>query len=109
MTTAPVITHYSKTGHYSYNTHTALSSTAMTTNSYNTPAYTRAGGNLLFATDFRNNVIQVFNNQWKDITSSFHFQTPSDVGELHVYNIADIAGHLYVAYAMFNPDGDEGM
>jgi hypothetical protein len=93
MTSAPVIIDYSKTGHYPYNANCVFSGTAMTINAYNTPAYGLGGGNLLFATDFRNNVIQVFNNQWKDITSSFHFQTPSDVGELHVYNIADIAGH----------------
>ena len=109
MPTAPVIIDYSKTARYPYNANCVFSGTAMTANAYNTPAYTGAGGNLLFATDFRNNVIEVFNNQWKDITSSFHFQTPSVVGDLHVYNITDIAGHLYVAYAMFNPDGDEGM
>jgi TIGR03118 family protein len=43
------------------------------------------------------------------VTSSFHFQTPPSVRTLHPFNIAALDGHLYVAYAMFDPAGDEGM
>jgi uncharacterized protein (TIGR03118 family) len=110
MISAPVIIDYSKTSAYfPYEANCVFSGVAMTTNAYTSSAYTSAGGNHLFATDFRNNFIEVFNNQWQDVTTSYHFQTPSDVGDLHVFNITDLAGHLYVAYAMFNPAGDEGM
>ncbi len=110
MTGAPLIVDYSKTAAYfPYSANCVFSGVAMTLNAYNTPVYARAGGNHLFATDFRNDAIEVFDHQWKDVTKSYHFQEPSDVGHLHVFNIADLAGHLYVAYAMFNAAGDEGM
>jgi uncharacterized protein (TIGR03118 family) len=109
MTSAALIIDYSKTSTFPYAANCVFSGVAMTINAYNTPAYVNAGGNHLFAADFRNNAIEVFDNQWHDVTPSYHFQTPSDVGGLHVFNITDLAGHLYVAYAMFNPAGDEGM
>jgi uncharacterized protein (TIGR03118 family) len=110
MTSAALIIDYSKTAPYfPYAANCVFSGVAMSTNAYTTSVYTSAGGNHLFATDFRNNAIEVFNNQWQDVTTSYHFQTPSDVGILHAFNITDLAGHLYVAYAMFNPAGDEGM
>jgi uncharacterized protein (TIGR03118 family) len=86
-----------------------FSGVAMTVNPFNSAAFAAAGGNRLFATDFRNNAIEVFTNQWKNVTASFHFQTPTSVGPLHPFNIAALDGHLYVAYAMFDPAGDEGM
>jgi uncharacterized protein (TIGR03118 family) len=110
MPSAPLVIDYSKTAaHYPYEANCVFSGVAMTANAHDTAAYTGAGGNHLLATDFRNNAIEVFTNQWKDVTSSYHFQTPSSVGTLHVFNIADLNGHLYVAYAMFDPNGDEGM
>ena len=81
---------------------------ALTNNAADSDAYKKAGGNHLFATDIRNDAIQVFDNQWKDITSSFHFETPKSVGELHPFNIADLGGHLFVAYGAFDPNSDEG-
>ena len=110
MTSAPLIIDYSKTAsHLPYRANCVFSGAALTVNAYDTPAYAKAGGNHLFATDFRNNAIQVFDNQWKDVTSSYHFQTPANVGELHVFNIIDLAGHLYVTYAKFSTNSDEGM
>jgi uncharacterized protein (TIGR03118 family) len=110
MTTAPIIVDYSKTStHMPYRANCVFSGAAMTVNAYNTPAFVKSGGNHLFATDFRNNVIEVFDNKWKDVTASYHFQTPSSVGALHVFNIIDLAGHLYVAYAKFSTNSDEGM
>jgi uncharacterized protein (TIGR03118 family) len=50
----------------------------------------------------------VFDHQWKDVTSAYHFETPASVGHLHPFNLADLDGHLFVAYAEFNPEGDEG-
>jgi uncharacterized protein (TIGR03118 family) len=73
-----------------------------------------AAGNHIYAADFRNNVINVFNDQWQNVTSSYDFQTPSNLlsttgAPLHVFNIEDIASHLFVTYAAFNPNGDEGL
>ena len=109
MTSAPIVIDYSKTAHFPYAANSVFSGVTMTVNAHDTPAFAAAGGNRLFATDFRNNVIEVFTNQWKDVTSSLHFQTPASVGALHPFNIAALDGHLYVAYAMFDPAGDEGM
>jgi uncharacterized protein (TIGR03118 family) len=109
MTSAPLIIDYSKTARFPYTANCVFSGVAMTVNASTSAAFAAAGGNRLFATDFRNNAIEVFSNQWKDVTSSFHFQTPSSVGTLHPFNLAALDGHLYVAYAMFDPAGDEGM
>jgi uncharacterized protein (TIGR03118 family) len=109
MTNAPIAINYSKTARFPYAANCVFTGVAMTVNAHDSAAFAAAGGNRLFATDFRNNAIEVFNNQWKDVTSSFHFQTPRMVGDLHPYNIAALGGHLYVAYAKFDPGGDEGM
>jgi uncharacterized protein (TIGR03118 family) len=110
MTSAPIIIDYSKTSSYfPYAANCVFSGSAITVNAYTSQAYINAGGNHLFATDFRNNVIEVFDNQWHDVTSSVHFQTPSDVADLHVFNIQDLNGHLYATYAKFDAAGDEGM
>ena len=53
---------------------------ALTNNAFNSEAFAKSGGNHLFAADIRNNVIRVFDNQWKDVTDSYHFQTPATVG-----------------------------
>ncbi len=109
MPTAPILVDYSKTARFPYTANCVFSGVTMTVNAHDSGAFAAAGGNRLFATDFRNNAIEVFTNRWKDITPTFHFQTPASVGALHPFNIAALGGHLYVAYAMFNPDGDEGM
>ena len=97
MTSAPLVIGYSKTARFPYTANCVFSGVAMTVNPSTSAAFAAAGGNRLFATDFRNNAIDVFSNQWKDVTSSFHFQTPSSVGALHPFNIAALDGHLYVA------------
>ena len=93
MTSAPIIIDYSKTARFPYTANCVFSGVAMTVNAHDQPRFTAAGGNRLFATDFRNNVIEVFTNQWTDVTASFHFQTPSSVGQLHPFNIAALGGH----------------
>ena len=66
-------------------------------------------GNHVFATDFRNNDINVFDNQWNDVTSSFTFQRPITVDSaLHPFNVMDLGGHLFVSYAQWDPASDEG-
>jgi uncharacterized protein (TIGR03118 family) len=109
MKTAPVIIDYSKTAKWMpYHANCVFTGVALTNNAADSEAYGKAGGNHLFAADIRNNAIQVFDNQWKDVTSSFHFQTPESVGGLHPFNIVDLDGHLFVAYAEFDPNSDEG-
>ncbi len=109
MNTAPVVVDYSKTAaHYPYPTNCVFTGVALTNHAFNTDAFAKAHGNHLFATDVRNNAIQVFDAQWKDVTGSYHFQTPASVRDLHPFNIADLDGHLFVAYAAFDPESDEG-
>lgn len=109
MDTAPVVVDYSKTADYvPAAANCVFTGVALTNNADNTAAYAKAGGNHLFAADIRNGVIRVFDHQWKDVTDTFHFQTPASVGALHPYNVLDLAGHLFVTYAEFDPDSDEG-
>jgi uncharacterized protein (TIGR03118 family) len=126
MISAPLIIDYSKTGNFppSDDANAVFTGVAMTQNVYTTAAYQHNGiggtGNLLFATDQRNNVINVFDNQWNDVTSQFEFQQPAEVDPtstftppnglqtMHVFNIIDINHHLFVTYAEFKPAGDEG-
>jgi uncharacterized protein (TIGR03118 family) len=109
MDHAPVMIDYSKTTRWMpYKANCVFTGAALTNNAANSDAFQKAGGNHLFATDFRNNMIEVFDNQWKDVTTSYHFQTPASVGHLHPFNIADLGGRLFVAYAEFNAASDEG-
>jgi uncharacterized protein (TIGR03118 family) len=109
MSIAPVIVDYSKTApHFPNSVNCVFTGAALTNNAFTTDAYGKAGGNHLFAADIRNNVIRVFDNQWKDVTDSHPFQVPATVGRLHPFNIADLGGHLFVSYAEFDPASDEG-
>ncbi len=109
MCTAPVIINYSKTApSLPTRVNSVFTGVALTNNAFNSDAYTKAGGNHLFAADVRNNVIRVFDNKWNDVTTTFHFQTPDSVGHLHPFNIVDLNGHLFVAYADFDDESDEG-
>ena len=86
MNAAPVIVDYSKRSeHLPYRTNCVFTGVALTNNAAGSEAFRKAGGNHLFATDVRNNAIQVFDDQWKDVTGAFHFQTPASVGGLHPF------------------------
>ncbi len=109
MKTAPVVVNYSKTGPSMPSpANCVFSGAALTNNASTSDAYAKSGGNHLFAADIRNNVIRVFDNKWRDVTATFHFQAPASVGSLHPFNITDLGGHLFVAYAAFDPESDEG-
>ncbi|MEP6669267.1 MAG: TIGR03118 family protein [Chthoniobacter sp.] len=109
MKIAPLIIDYSKTAQWMpYRVNCVFTGAALTNNAADSDAYKKAGGNHLFVADIRNNAIQVFDNQWKDVTDAFHFQTPATVGGLHPFNIVDLGGHLFVAYGEFDPYSDEG-
>ena len=109
MGTAPVAVDYSKRAkHFPYAANCVFTGVALTNNAANTDAFVKARGNHLFATDIRNGSIQVFDNQWQDVTDAYHFQTPASVRDLHPFNIAALDGHLFVTYAAFDPESDEG-
>ncbi len=78
-----------------------LTGVAMTTDSFQRNAQGQAtADNRLYATDFGNNRIMTFDNQWNDISSQVSFQRPADMGEDYSpFNIQNLGGRLYVAYA----------
>ncbi|MGA2231408.1 MAG: TIGR03118 family protein [Tepidisphaeraceae bacterium] len=90
-----------------------FSGVAITDNPVTQSQVGTAAGNHIFTADFRNNQINVFNDQWQNVTSNFNFQTPTNLvsttgAPLHIFNIQDLGGNLYATYAAFNPNGDEG-
>ena len=69
---------------------------AMTTESFQQ----NPQGNRLYASDFGNNRIMTFDNQWNDISSQVVFERPANMGEDYSpFNIQYLNGRLYVAYA----------
>jgi uncharacterized protein (TIGR03118 family) len=109
MDQAPLVIDYSKTStHHPFSVNSVYTGGTLTNNAFASDAYKKQGGNHIFAADFRNNVIEVFDNQWHDVTASYHFQVPATVGDFHVYNVWDLGGHLFVTYAKFDVNGDEG-
>jgi uncharacterized protein (TIGR03118 family) len=62
-----------------------------------------ASGNLLFAADFRNGVIDVFDKNFNATTVPGNFAVDAAVpATAHPFNIQNIGGSLYVTYAEFN-------
>jgi uncharacterized protein (TIGR03118 family) len=109
MDQAVLMIDYSKTSaHKPYPANPVYTGGTLTNNAFNTDAYKQQGGNHIFAADFRNNVIEVFDDQWRDVTASYHFQVPASVGDFHVYNVWELDGHLFATYAKFDVNGDEG-
>jgi uncharacterized protein (TIGR03118 family) len=109
MDYALLMINYSKTSHNKpHELNSVFTGVAMTNNPASSEAFKKAGGNHIFAADIRNNEIDVFDNKWHNVTSSFHFQKPKDVGELSPFNIMDLNGHLFVAYGAYDPASDEG-
>ena len=64
--------------------------------------------NRLYVTDFQNGRIQVFDNQWREITAKVPFQRPSGMPEeFSPYNVQVIAGKIYVVYAAVDLNAEE--
>jgi len=109
MRVAPIIINYSKTApSMPSRVNCVFTGVALSNNAFNSEAFAKAGGNHVYAADIRNNVIRVFDNKWKDVTDAFRFQTPASVGQLHPANLIDVDGKLFVAYAQFDEESDEG-
>jgi uncharacterized protein (TIGR03118 family) len=101
-----------------------FSGLAITNNHVTASQVGTASGNHIFAADFRNNHLNVFNDQWQNVTSAYPFQTPVSLtgtdqinsssynplntNNLHVFNVQDLGGHIFATYAAFNDAGDEG-
>jgi uncharacterized protein (TIGR03118 family) len=121
MDSAPILLDYSKAsgtpGNPNYlqlgdTANPVFSGLAITTNPVTTAQVGTVQGNHIFVADFRNNHINVFNDQWQNVTSSFRFQPPTTLSTtgapLHIFNMQDLGGHIFATYAAFNPNGDEG-
>jgi len=121
MYSAPIMLDYSKASGTSGNpnylqlgdtANPVYSGLAITTNPVTAAQVGTPQGNHIFVADFRNNHINVFNDQWQNVTSSYSFQPPTTLSTtgapLHIFNVQDLGGHLFATYAAFNPSGDEG-
>jgi uncharacterized protein (TIGR03118 family) len=69
------------------------------------------GANLLYAADFANDSIDVFNASFALTTVPGGFTDPTIPAGFHPFNIQNLGGQLYVAYAKVGPDGrdEEGV
>src|SRR5947209_7171874 len=63
-----------------------------------------SGGNGLYAADFVNNHIDVFDGTFTlQPSASFPFADPTIPSDFHPFNIQNLGGSLYVMYAKFDP------
>lgn len=87
----------------------AFTGVAMTTDPFTVNAAgEKVADNRLYASDFQNKMIRVYNNQWKDITSSVVFERPKGMPEDYSpFNIQWIEGRLYVAFAELDTSAEE--
>jgi uncharacterized protein (TIGR03118 family) len=87
----------------------AFTGVAMTTDPFTTDeAGKHVAHNRLYAADFQNKMIRVFDNQWKDITSTVTFERPKDMpADYSPFNIQWIEGRLYIAYAAVDTTAEE--
>lgn len=68
----------------------------------------KVADNRIYAADFANNRVQVFNNQWDDISNTVNFERPADLSEAYFpFNIQYLNDRLYVAYAENSYEIDE--
>nr|WP_295078129.1 TIGR03118 family protein [uncultured Roseateles sp.] len=81
---------------------------AMSTSAFKLDASgNKVANNRLYATDFANNRIMTFDNQWNDISASVVFERPKALqNDFMPFNIQDIGGRLYVSYAASEYDPD---
>src|SRR5262249_1785119 len=87
----------------------AFTGVAMTTSAYTTDLMGHPiADNRLYVADFQNKRIQVFNNQWNEISSTVAFERPAGVPEDYSpFNIQCINDRIYVAYAVIDEEAEE--
>jgi uncharacterized protein (TIGR03118 family) len=66
-----------------------------------------SGGNRLYAADFANNHIDVFDGTFADTTVTGGFIDATIPAGFAPFNIQNLGGSLYVTYAKVGPDGDD--
>lgn len=66
-------------------------------------------GNLLYAADFHNATIDVFNSSFQRVTLSGSFTDPNLPPGFAPFNIENIAGRLFVTYAAQDPTRDHDL
>jgi uncharacterized protein (TIGR03118 family) len=77
-----------------------LTGVAMTTDAYKVVGGKAVADNRLYVTDFANDRVMVFDNQWNDISHQVQFQRPADLQtEFAPFNVQVLDGQIYVAYA----------
>jgi uncharacterized protein (TIGR03118 family) len=65
----------------------------------------KASGNFLYAPDFTNNRVDVYDGNFKFVTSLVDSRVPSGFVP---FNVQDMGGKIYVAYAAMNPANGGG-
>ncbi|WP_051325128.1 TIGR03118 family protein [Candidatus Solirubrobacter pratensis] len=68
---------------------------------------TTAGGPRLYATDFKNARVDVFDGQWQPVTPAGGFTDPSLPAGYAPYGIQTIGGRIFVTYAKQDPAGED--
>src|SRR5205823_5600994 len=66
-----------------------------------------ASGNFLFATDFHNGKIDVFDSNFNPVSLSGSFTDPRLPAGYAPFGIRDIGGKLYVTYAVQDADKED--
>ena len=66
-----------------------------------------AQGNFLYATDFHNGVVDVFNGNLKRVHSHGMFVDPAIPKTYAPFGIQNIGGNIFVTYAKVGPTGDD--
>ncbi len=64
-------------------------------------------GALLYAADFHNNRIDVFNSSFAHTTTAWHFTDPHLPAGYAPFNVQNIGGWLYVSYAKQDADAED--
>jgi uncharacterized protein (TIGR03118 family) len=82
---------------------------AMTTDAFTTNAQgQKVADNRLYVTDFENERIQTFDNQWNDISGSVSFARPTGMpAAFSPFNVQAFGDHLFVTYAEVQAVGEE--
>ncbi|MCI0456185.1 MAG: TIGR03118 family protein [Gemmataceae bacterium] len=68
-----------------------------------------ASGNFLYAADFHNNKIDVFDGSWKLTTLAGSFTDPNLPAGYAAFNVQNLGGKLYVTYAKQDADAEDDL
>jgi uncharacterized protein (TIGR03118 family) len=111
MTSAVVVKDYSITSATPLNLPQApvYTGVAMTTKAWTLDAQgQKVADNRLYVTDFQNQRIQTFDNQWNDISAGVSFARPAGMpGAFSPFNVQALGDRLYVTYAEVQAQGEE--